>query len=180
MTEKDSGKSPVTLRIAGVADDSIVDGPGIRLAVFTQGCPHRCPDCQNPHTHDFDGGRAAEISELVTMMESNPLLDGLTLTGGEPFAQAGACAVLAARAHKLGLHVIVYTGYTYEQLTAAETAPPDAAALLAETDLLVDGPFEQASRSLELRFRGSKNQRFIDVRRSEELRAAVVLDPDSI
>lgn len=152
------------MRIANVIQDSIVDGPGLRMTVFTQGCPHRCPGCHNPHTHDPDGGREVTVAELVAMLDKNPLTDGLTLSGGDPFLQAGECALLARAARERGKSVWTYTGWTWEQLTAAGNKDWDA--LLANTDVLVDGPFIRAERSYEARFRGSANQRLIDVQKS--------------
>ena len=148
------------IRIAGTVDDSIVDGPGIRYTVFVQGCSHHCPGCHNPHTHDFAGGRVVDTEEIVAQMRGNPLLDGLTLSGGEPFEQPDACAELARQAHALGLNVWCYTGYKYEQLLAGDASRQ---ALLSELDVLVDGPFLLAERSLDLLYRGSRNQRLIDV-----------------
>ncbi len=155
------------IRIAGTADDSIVDGPGFRYTVFTQGCPHHCPFCHNPQTHDFSGGRVAGTDALLAQMAKNPLLDGLTLSGGEPFCQAEACAHLARGARALGLNVWVYSGYTFEELTAPD-APRPWRTLLTCCDVLVDGRFEIALRTLEMRFRGSKNQRLIDLPASLE------------
>lgn len=151
------------MRIAGIVNDSIVDGPGFRFAVFTQGCPHRCPGCHNPQTHDFAGGREADTEELIAQMKKNPLLDGLTLTGGEPFCQGAACAELARGAHALGLNVWSYSGYTFEELLEGDAAQRE---LLKRIDVLVDGPFRIDQRTLELRFRGSANQRLIDVPKS--------------
>ena len=153
------------IRIAGTVDDSIVDGPGIRYTVFVQGCSHHCPGCHNPHTHDFAGGRVVDTEELVAQMRENPLLDGLTLSGGEPFEQPDACAELARQAHALGLNVWCYTGYKYEQLLAGDASRQ---ALLSELDVLVDGPFLLAERSLDLLYRGSRNQRLIDVHTGRE------------
>ena len=152
------------MRIANTVSDSIVDGPGLRFTVFTQGCPHRCPGCHNPDTHDPAGGHEAAVEELAEQMASNPLTDGLTLSGGEPFRQAAECARLAAIARERGLNVWVYTGYTYERLLSGEV--PDAMALLAQADVLVDGPFVEAEKSYAALFRGSTNQRLIDVKRS--------------
>ena len=104
------------LRIAGIVEESIVDGPGIRLTVFTQGCSHNCPGCHNPQTHDYRGGMEMDIEEIVKMVKANPMLDGITLSGGEPFDQAIACANLARRIKELGLSVVVYSGYKYEYL----------------------------------------------------------------
>lgn len=150
------------IRIAGLVNDSIVDGPGFRLAVFTQGCPHNCEGCHNPETHDFNGGRLMDTGEIVKVMQDNPLLDGITLTGGDPFCQPAACMELARSAHEMGLNVWAFSGWTYEELLK----DPEACDLLKETDVLVDGPFVIAQRTLDKRFMGSKNQRAIDVRRS--------------
>ena len=149
------------MRIANTISDSIVDGPGLRLTVFTQGCPHRCPDCHNPETHDPAGGREAELAELIALLDANPLLQGLTLSGGDPFLQAEECAALARAARDRGLDVWTYTGWTYEQLLTE--GDPDRLALLDATDVLVDGPFIEAQKDISLRFRGSANQRLIDL-----------------
>lgn len=149
------------MRIAELVTDSIVDGKGLRLTVFVQGCPHHCAGCHNPQTHDFGGGREVEPEEILKMLTENPLLDGITLSGGEPFCQALPCAQLAREAKKLGRNVWTYTGYTYEQLVAE--ARPERLALLEATDILVDGPFLLAERTLELPWRGSRNQRLIDM-----------------
>lgn len=149
------------MRIANVVNDSIVDGHGLRFTVFTQGCPHHCPGCHNPDTHDPQGGREASQEELLAAMEKNPLIEGLTLSGGEPFQQAEACAALAAAARQRGWNVWTYTGYRYETLLAAGN--PGWEELLRQTDVLVDGPFLQEEKSYELHFRGSRNQRLIDV-----------------
>ena len=149
------------MRIANVISDSIVDGPGLRLTVFTQGCPHHCPGCHNPDTWEPDGGEERSVEDLAALLEVNPLLKGLTLSGGEPFLQAGACAALARAARRRGLDVWTYTGYTWETLTGADRE--DWRELLEETDVLVDGPFLQERKSYAALFRGSDNQRLIDV-----------------
>lgn len=154
----------MNIRIAGTVDDSIVDGPGFRYTVFTQGCSHHCPGCHNPETHDFAGGRTVDTEAIVAQMRANPLLDGLTLSGGDPMEQPAPCAELARQAHALGLNVWCYTGYTLEQLL--QEADPERLALLRETDVLVDGPFLLAQRSLELKYCGSRNQRLIDVKKT--------------
>lgn len=152
------------LRISGVINDSIVDGPGLRLAVFGQGCPHNCPGCHNPETHDYNGGYEADIDAVALTALENPLLDGVTFTGGEPFVQAEAFAALAEaiKAAVPELTVLVYTGYRWEELAQME----EAKRLLELADYLVDGRFEADKRSLELMFKGSSNQRFIDVKKS--------------
>lgn len=152
------------MRIANTVNDSIVDGPGLRFTVFTQGCPHHCPGCHNPDTHDPQGGTEVPVEDLAAMMGKNPLIQGLTLSGGEPFAQAADCARLAKAAHAVGWTVWTYTGYLFETILAKED--PAWRALLEETDVLVDGPFLEKEKSYELRFRGSRNQRLIQVKES--------------
>lgn len=154
------------IRIAGIENDSIVDGPGFRLAVFTQGCVHHCPGCHNPETHPFDGGKEVDTDRIVRLMEENPLLDGITLSGGDPFCQPAACAELAKAAKAMGLNVWAYSGWTYEELMEMSKESPDILRFLENTDVLIDGPFILAERTLELRFRGSRNQRQIDVQKS--------------
>ena len=157
------------IRIAGLVNDSIVDGPGFRYAIFTQGCPHNCPGCHNPETHSFTGGKCVDTREIIENFRKNPLLDGITLTGGDPFCQPAPCTELARAAHESNLNVWAYSGYLFEEILA----DPAMRAMLEEVDVLVDGPFLLAQRTLSLRFRGSKNQRLIDVRRSLETGAAV-------
>ena len=152
------------ISLSGVTGDSIVDGPGLRLTIFTQGCLHHCPGCHNPQTHDPEGGSWADTEDILAAAAENPLLDGITLSGGDPFLQPVPCLALAEGAHKIGLNVWTYTGYTWEALVEENDA--EKLALLKETDVLVDGPFLLAERSLELRFCGSRNQRLIDVKKS--------------
>ena len=152
------------ISLSGVTGDSIVDGPGLRLTIFTQGCLHNCPGCHNPQTHDPNGGSWADTDDILAAAAENPLLDGITLSGGDPFLQPVPCLALAEGAHKIGLNVWTYTGYTWEALW--EENAPEKIALLKETDVLVDGPFLLAERSLELQFCGSRNQRLIDVKKS--------------
>lgn len=152
------------LSIAGIVDESIVDGRGIRMAVFVQGCPHHCPGCHNPQTWPFQGGREITVEEIFEGFRQDPILRGITFSGGEPFTQAAALTELAKLVHGMGKDVTVYTGYTYEQLLAL--GDPAVDALLAETDVLIDGPFIEAQKNLELSFRGSENQRMIDMNRT--------------
>lgn len=156
-------------KLSGYVEDSIVDGPGMRLAVFTQGCPFRCPGCHNPQTHDPDGGTWSTTEEILALLQGNPLESGITLTGGEPFLQPEAMAILAKGAKELGKHTMAYTGFAFEELLASE----EKRAALEYIDVLVDGLFIQEQRSLELRFRGSKNQRILDVPKSLAANEAV-------
>ena len=150
------------MRVYGLVQDSIVDGPGLRFVCFVQGCPHHCPGCHNPDSHDFNSGTEMTTDEVIEKMLSNPLTDGLTLSGGEPFEQAEDCMVIARAAHDHGLNVWCYTGYTLEHLMEHGTG--DQLALLAEIDVLVDGKFVLSERSLDLPWRGSRNQRVIYLR----------------
>jgi anaerobic ribonucleoside-triphosphate reductase activating protein len=161
-----------TLRIFGTADDSIVDGPGIRFAIFTQGCKHCCRGCHNPEAQPFDGGNNVTVEELWQKIEGNPLVSGITLTGGEPCEQPTPLIELACRAHEKGLNVWAYSGYTYAQLMAG-TPSDDARELARVCDVLVDGLFIESQQSHELKWRGSSNQRIIDVPASFEAGEAV-------
>ena len=163
------------MKIFGLAQDSIVDGPGFRFACFVQGCPHGCPGCHNPVSHDPSGGREMTVEEVAAEMLGNPLTDGLTLSGGEPFAQAADCLRLAEAARSRGLSVWSYSGWTFEHLRDEGT--PEQKALLQALDVLIDGPFLLAERTLALPWRGSRNQRVIDVPASLAAGEAVVL-PD--
>jgi len=154
------------MRIAGLIQDSIVDGPGLRFAVFTQGCTLCCVGCQNPDTWDADGGVEMSVDHIVNQMLSNPLTVGLSLSGGVPFEQAADCARLAAIARENGLSVWVFTGKTYEELLEDVKYDSDVNKLLTLTDVLVDGRFILKERTLAIKWCGSKNQRIIDVQKS--------------
>lgn len=149
--------------VAGIVGDSITDGPGIRMTVFVQGCPHHCEGCHNPETHPFEGGKPYTPQELLEKLDKNPLLSGVTLSGGEPFSQAGALLPLAEGVRARGLELAAYSGWTFEELVQQGG---DALALLSLCNVLVDGRFVLAERSLSLRFRGSRNQRIVDVQKS--------------
>lgn len=150
-----------SIRIAGVVRESIVDGPGIRFVVFCQGCPHHCEGCHNPDTHDFDGGYDCQIEKIVAAVEANPLLDGVTFSGGEPFCQPEAFYNLGVELKKRNLNLMAYSGYTYEELVSMKNEAVDK--LLSILDLLVDGRYIKEERDLTLLFRGSRNQRAIDM-----------------
>ena len=155
--------SDTKLRIADVIQDSIVDGPGFRFVVFTQGCKRHCPECHNKQTWDPNGGRMESIDELIEKLKSNPLTDGITISGGEPYLQAATCAELAERARALGYNVWCYSGYTFEEILEISRTDPAFGRLLSATDVLIDGMFLIEEKSLTLKWRGSRNQRVIDV-----------------
>jgi len=151
------------LNLSGIVEDSIVDGPGIRVSVFSQGCPHHCVGCHNPETWEFGIGTDIEPERVFAIVKSNPLCKGVTFSGGEPFAQAEGFARLAQLLQADGYEIASYTGYTFEQLLQGTPAQKD---LLSKLDVLIDGPFILAEKSLELSFRGSANQRILDVQKS--------------
>ena len=167
------GAADEPIVLYGLEADSIVDGPGLRFAVFVQGCTHGCPGCHNPESQPSgDGsGTPSTVGAVCAKVEANPLTQGVTLTGGEPFEQARACAAIARWARTRRLSVWVYTGYLYEDLLACaegERGLPHvdaegASELLAAANVLVDGPFVQARHSYDLHWRGSSNQRVIDL-----------------
>ena len=155
--------SDTRLKVSGIIDESIVDGPGLRLTVFVQGCPHHCPGCHNPQTHDFEGGYWMDVEDINKECLENPLLSGVTFSGGEPFCQPAPLYALGCKIKSsgLGLNLMVYSGYTYAQLQAMAKENQDVANLLSITDIIVDGPDIEALRNLELKYRGSSNQNVI-------------------
>lgn len=155
-----------SIRIAGIMRESIVDGPGIRFAIFCQGCPHDCPGCHNPETHDFEGGTKVSIDRLIEEIDKDRLLKGVTFSGGEPTCQAPAFVELGKKLKERGLDITLFSGYTYEQLMERAKTEPDLEILLSLTDLLIDGPYIKAERDLTLSFRGSRNQRLIDMNKT--------------
>ncbi len=160
------------LRVCGLVEESIVDGPGLRFVVFVQGCLHHCPGCHNPQTHALDGGSRMDTAALLARFDENPLLSGITLSGGEPFLQPAPLADLASEVHRRGKDVMVYSGYTYEELLQRAAVDDWVRRLLDEADILVDGPYVEALRNLELTFRGSENQRVLDRQAMRRLREA--------
>lgn len=162
------------LDLSSIVTDSIVDGPGIRATVFCQGCPHRCPGCHNPDTWEFGCGTPMEEERILEIIKENPLCKGVTFSGGEPFAQAEGFAKLGRMLKAAGYEVAAYSGFTFEQLLAGTPAQKE---LLETIDVLIDGPFLQAEKSLELSFRGSRNQRILDVPKSLAAGAAVSVEP---
>lgn len=164
------------IRIAGTVEDSIVDGPGLRFVVFTQGCPHHCDGCHNPETHDFTGGKLTTTDALFEQCMENPLCSGVTFSGGEPFCQAEALYELGSRFKSAGKHLMCYSGWTFEELLAKAQREESVGKLLSIADVLVDGKFDISKRSLSLQYRGSSNQRLINVQESLKTGTTVVYD----
>lgn len=181
------------LKLAGIMGESIVDGPGIRFAVFCQGCPHHCEGCHNPETHSFEGGTPVRVDRLLEQIDKDPILKGVTFSGGEPMCQASAFAQLAKGVKERGLDIVVFTGYRYEDLVSLwsdeirsdkgdklNMLDADAVKELLElADILIDGPFVLEERDLSLSFRGSRNQRVIDLNKTRQAGEVVIIpDPE--
>ncbi|MGB5824238.1 MAG: anaerobic ribonucleoside-triphosphate reductase activating protein [Proteocatella sp.] len=162
------------MKLAGIIRESIVDGPGIRFVIFSQGCPHGCKGCHNPDTHDFEGGFESDTATILTEIKKNPLLSGVTFSGGEPFCQAKEFSKLALEIKTMGLSIMTYSGYTFEQLLNDSNDDNCWKMLLEATDILVDGPFEEENKNLLLKFRGSSNQRVLDANKSTTDKKAVL------
>ena len=157
---------------ADLQEDSIVDGKGIRTVIWTQGCSHNCPYCHNPGTHDFNGGELVDIEDVIERLENLTGQDGVTFSGGDPMFQPKACSILAKKVHELGMNVWTYTGFTFEELL--NKGNKDILEFLKNTDVLIDGKFEIDKKSMDLEFRGSSNQRIIDVAKSLEKNKVVL------
>lgn len=152
------------LRVAGIVKESVVDGPGFRYVIFAQGCTHCCKGCHNPDTHDLGGGYLVDADILVEDIKQNRYIDGVTFSGGEPFLQAEAFLHIAERLKEAEANIVCYTGFTFEELL--QKKEQSIHRLLENIDLLIDGPYIERLKDLSLPFRGSSNQRIIDVQRS--------------
>lgn len=168
--------SEIVLRLSGIVSESVVDGTGFRMTVFTQGCKHNCKGCQNPQTHPLSGGEEVDLKFILDEIDKDPLLDGITLSGGEPFLQPRPLAVLCEEVHKRGMNVWCYSGYTYEELEELSLSDDGVKALFDGVDVLVDGRFVESKLDLRLKFRGSSNQRILDMNKSRKAGAPVWLD----
>lgn len=161
------------LKVAGIENNSIVDGEGWRYVIFTQGCSHKCKGCHNEHTWDFNGGREFDEERALEEISNNLLLDGITLSGGDPFFQARDLIQFTKKVKQLGLTVWAYTGFNFEEfLLFRNNCKCDSRIneymieLLSYVDVLVDGRFIESKKSMECKYRGSTNQRIIDVKAS--------------
>ena len=162
---------------ASLQPDSIVDGEGIRTVIWTQGCSHHCKGCHNPQTWSFEDGYLVDVDSVIKEIDSLTGQDGITLSGGDPFYQVEACTLIAKHCKEKKLNVWCYTGFLYEDLIK-DTKMLE---LLKYIDILVDGPFVLSQRSLDLYFKGSSNQRIIDVPNSlKENKIVLVSKYDSL
>lgn len=171
------------MRISGIIKESITDGPGMRYTIFTQGCYHKCEGCHNPQTHDPNLGYDKPIKEIYDEIIANPLLDGVTYSGGEPFLHADELSDLSIMINNnenINLDIICYTGYTWEELIELCNHSMSYRRLLSHIDYLVDGKYEKDKSSLDCLFRGSTNQRFIDVKKSISRNEIVTLKDEDL
>lgn len=161
------------IRVLDIVEDTMVDGPGLRTTIYCAGCRHHCPGCHNPQSWDFRAGRDMSTDEIMEIILADPFAD-VTFSGGDPMYQPEGFAELAAAIKsKTNKTIWCYTGFTFEQIMNDSHLLP----LLNLLDVVVDGPFIQELRDPDLRFRGSSNQRIIDVRRSlKEKRVVVLVD----
>lgn len=165
------------MRISGVIEESIVDGPGIRVVFFLQGCKHRCPGCHNPGTHSMNGGQIWSLDEVEKVIDSNPHTDGITLSGGDPFFQIEATKdIVQLIRKKYDLSILVYTGFLIEDLMLRAEGDDDLSFILNNIDVLIDGPFVLEKKDLSLQYRGSSNQRIIDMKATMQNKTIVLLN----
>ena len=164
------------IRLSGIAYESLSNGPGMRRVLFSQGCSHECVGCFNPSTHSFSGGELKDMDILIEDIKNNPILKGVTFSGGDPLEQADKFAYIAMKVKKLGLDIWCYTGYTYEYIMENLYDKQEINELLKNVDALVDGKFEINRKDIRVKFRGSNNQRIIDVQASLSSGKVVVLD----
>lgn len=165
-----------TVRLAGIAYESLVNGPGMRRVFFAQGCKHKCKGCFNPETHSFDGGEIMDMDKLIKDVLDNPILKGVTFSGGDPIEQAHSFAYMAKAFKNSNLNIWCYTGYTFEKLLEVMKVDTAISELLNNIDVLVDGRFEINNKEEGLRFRGSTNQRIINVKESLNQNKVVIMN----
>jgi anaerobic ribonucleoside-triphosphate reductase activating protein len=165
-----------TIKLSGIAYESLVNGPGMRRVFFAQGCKHNCKGCFNPDTHDFNGGEERDVDELIKDTLNNPILRGVTFSGGDPWEQADKFAYMAKVFKDNGLDIWSYTGYTFEYIIENKDERSGWNDLLNNIDVLVDGKFEEDKMKDGIKFKGSTNQRIIDVKESLRLNKIIIID----
>lgn len=161
---------------ADLQSDSIVDGPGLRTVIWTQGCSHHCKGCQNPQTWDFNGGGLVKVDDVLEAIDELECQTGITFSGGDPMYQVEACNRIAEYCKDKGYNIWVYTGFTYEEVLKLAEKNPTYIDFLNKIDVLVDGRFILEERDLSLLFRGSRNQRLIDMPKTLESGKVVLLN----
>ena len=165
-----------TVRLAGIAYESLVNGPGMRRVFFAQGCKHKCEGCFNPETHSFEGGKIMDMDKLINDVLDNPMLKGVTFSGGDPIEQAHSFSYMAKAFKNSNLDIWCYTGYTFEELLEAMKVDTSIKELLNNIDVLVDGKFEINNKKEGLKYKGSSNQRIIDVKESLKKNKVVIMN----
>lgn len=162
------------IRLAGILEESIVDGPGIRFVIFTQGCPHHCQGCHNPETHDASGGYLEDTNNLISKFKNYPYMSGLTISGGEPFVQSAEVLELVQGFKNIysNKNIMIFTGYKIEELISKNDSSINE--VLELSDYLVDGRFILSLRDISLHFKGSTNQRIIDLKESKKVNKIVL------
>lgn len=154
------------IRLSGITRESVVDGLGFRYVLYAQGCPHRCKGCHNPSTHSFEGGELVDLDSVLNDIKKYPMLDGLTCSGGECFEKADQFAVIAKEVKAMGMNVWAYTGYTLEEILNNKDTKSGWQDFIKYIDVLVDGRYQEDNKDLSLCFRGSRNQRIIDLQKT--------------
>lgn len=164
------------IRLSGIAYESLVNGPGMRRVFFSQGCKHNCKGCFNPDTHSFDGGEEKNMDELIKDVLRNPMIKGVTFSGGDPFERAEEFSYMAKKFRENNINVWSYTGYMFEDIMSNLDIRNGWKELINNIDVLVDGRFEEDEKEEGLKFRGSSNQRIIDIPKSIKSNKIVILD----
>ena len=165
-----------TVRLAGIAYESLVNGPGMRRVFFAQGCKHKCEGCFNPETHSFDGGEIMDMDKLIKDVLDNPMLKGVTFSGGDPIEQAHSFAYMAKAFKKANLNIWCYTGYTFEEILDRMEENKELKELINNIDVLVDGKFQLNNKKEGLKFRGSTNQRLINIKESLDKNKIITIE----
>ena len=169
-------KGYVRLAVPNIETDSIVDGEGIRSVIWFQGCSHNCEGCHNPETHDFNAGYETKIKDVKKQIDELELQSGVTFSGGDPMMQVEALAELARYVKEKGMNVWCYTGYLFDDILKLALKNESYMNALKNIDVLVDGKFVLALKSLNVPFRGSSNQRIIDVQKSIEKNKVILVE----
>lgn len=167
-----------SIRLAGIIHDSLTNGEGLRRVFFSQGCDHNCKGCFNKHTHSFNGGKIFDVSKLVLNVVEDPLIKGVTFSGGDPFQQARPFMYMALYLRNRGINIWSYTGYNIEEILNSNDIFKKQ--LLANIDVLVDGQYIEEYKVDGLKYRGSKNQRIIDVQKTLITGKITLLQYDNI
>ena len=177
MANKHESRAEQIIQVAGIIPECVVNAPGgISYVIFAQGCGHRCPGCHNPETHDFSAGEAWTVEAVLQDVKRYPLSQIVTFSGGDPFFQAEPFTYLAKALKRANYTIVAYTGFYIEDILSERQGDPSKRALLTSIDVLIDGPFIQSLKERALNFRGSTNQRIIDVQRSLRSGELVILD----